>query len=128
MAEPDSNLGAPRFKIGRKKTHSCLAPAGPPAISHIFVSPRTYLTPSTVLHESVSGELGQKTEFLILRMTLRSFCSIYDPLVFSIFKMDIVGAGSDLNTKFSGNIRISIEEALEAIWLEGRWEGLRDFF
>lgn len=82
-----------------------------------------------MFHEPVSGELGQKLEFLVLRITVRSFfCSIYDPLVFSIFKMVIVGPGYDLKAKFSGNIRISIEAALEAIWLEGRWEGLRDFF
>lgn len=72
----------PSFNTGRKKTHSCLAPAPSSAICHILVSPRRHL--SSVLHSPILGELEQKTEFPVFRTTLRSLCSIYDPLVFSI--------------------------------------------
>lgn len=72
----------PSFNTGRKKTHSGLAPAPSSAICHILVSPRRH--PSSVLHSPILGELEQKIEFPVFRTTLRSLCSIYDPLVFSI--------------------------------------------
>lgn len=115
--------GGPQL-LNKKKTHSNLARAAPSFIFHILLSPGTHLTPSSVLHGPVSGELRQKTEFLVLKMTSRSLCSIYDLLVFSIFKMNIVNPAYDLNAKFSGNVRISIEAPEQSGWREGKrdWE------